>query len=114
MLDRWPIDEIEWLLATAHAEGLLAALAGRLTAEAIGRLLPLGPDYVAVRGAACDGGRGGAISAERLAELVALVSEGTVRRAPIETAYANGNQTLHGRTSSRGARRRGSRLRRAT
>jgi (5-formylfuran-3-yl)methyl phosphate synthase len=73
LLDHWSIEQVEWLIATARAEGLLVVLAGRLSVAMIERLLPLEADYVAVRSAACDAGRDGSISADRLAELVALV-----------------------------------------
>lgn len=50
-----------------RAAGLLVAVAGGLDLEAIGRLAPLRPDFFAVRGAACAGGkRGGAVHLDRV------------------------------------------------
>jgi uncharacterized protein (UPF0264 family) len=73
LLDCWSPEQLEWLIVTAHAEGLLAVVAGGLTLSAIERVLPLAPDYVAVRGAACNAHRSGQIAADRLAKLVRLV-----------------------------------------
>ncbi|HEY1784304.1 MAG TPA: (5-formylfuran-3-yl)methyl phosphate synthase [Pirellulales bacterium] len=73
LLDCWSQDELEWFVATAHDEGLMAVLAGGLTLPAIERVLPLAPDYIAVRGAACKTDRSGQIAADRLGQLVALV-----------------------------------------
>jgi uncharacterized protein (UPF0264 family) len=50
----------------ARCAGLLVALAGRLTAEDIGDIARTGADVVGVRGAACDGGRDGCITEERV------------------------------------------------
>ena len=73
LLDSWSQQQLEWLIDTAHAEGLLAVVAGGLTLESIERVLTAEPDYVAVRGAACDAHRSGQIAADRLAALVELV-----------------------------------------
>ena len=51
------------------------ALAGSLDAAAIRRLAPLAPDWFAVRGAACNGGRGGDVCAERVRHLKAVIAE---------------------------------------
>jgi uncharacterized protein (UPF0264 family) len=48
-------------------------MAGSLTAASIAQILPLGPDYVAVRGAACRGSRDGSLDGELVRELVAIV-----------------------------------------
>jgi uncharacterized protein (UPF0264 family) len=66
----YPADAIRWI-DRARASGRFVALAGSLDEAAIRRLRPLGPDIVAVRGAACRGGdRGAAIDRERVARLV--------------------------------------------
>ena len=51
---------------TAHDAGMVAALAGQLHADDVGIIRALGADIVGVRGAACDGGRDGRISAARV------------------------------------------------
>ncbi len=69
-----PIESLlEWM-ELARRAGLGLVLAGSLRAETIPRACRLRPDYVAVRGAACEGDRSGALSAVRLRHLVALVS----------------------------------------
>jgi uncharacterized protein (UPF0264 family) len=45
------------LVGACRAHGLLSALAGSLAAADLPRLLPIGPDIVGVRGAACVGDR---------------------------------------------------------
>jgi uncharacterized protein (UPF0264 family) len=69
------------LIARAHAAGLPVALAGSLTAERMADLAHLAPDWFAVRGAACDGGRDGVVTVERVRALVTLlhpIAPGTV------------------------------------
>ena len=66
--------QLEQILDIAHSNRLPVVLAGSLNAETIVRALQLGPDLIAVRSAACTGGRTGSVSCERvrlLAELVA-------------------------------------------
>ena len=53
-------------LAEARARGLMTALAGSLGPAELARAARLGVDIVGVRGAACDGGRGGVVSAARV------------------------------------------------
>ena len=50
----------------AQSAGQLVALAGRLTPDDIDMVLDTGADIVGVRGAACDGGRAGVVSAARV------------------------------------------------
>lgn len=65
----------QWV-ETAHAAGLTAALAGRLTVEDLPRAAALGADIAGVRGAACEGGRGGRVSAERVRALASVARRG--------------------------------------
>jgi uncharacterized protein (UPF0264 family) len=51
---------------TAHTAGLLVAVAGQVAVEDLPWLQRLGADVVGVRGAACDGGRQGVVSAARV------------------------------------------------
>jgi (5-formylfuran-3-yl)methyl phosphate synthase len=48
----------------AHERGVQVALAGSLTLETLRDALALSPDWLAVRGAACDGGRTGSVAVE--------------------------------------------------
>src|SRR5207247_1132590 len=60
-----------WVVA-AHDADMAAALAGKLTAEDVPFAQDAGADIVGVRGAACDGGRSGRISADKVRLLRAL------------------------------------------
>jgi uncharacterized protein (UPF0264 family) len=85
LLDTWQKDGstlLDWLSAGAVAElceccrsaGVRVALAGALGARQIETLLPVRPDWFAVRGAVCgDGRRTGMIDRERVRELAELV-----------------------------------------
>lgn len=55
LLDWLTLPEIELLRDRCHAAGVPLALAGSLGAEQIRTLLPLCPDWFAVRGAVCQG-----------------------------------------------------------
>ena len=59
--------------AAARRLGLATALAGALGPADLPRARQLGVDLVGVRGAACDGGRGGCVSAERVRALRAAL-----------------------------------------
>jgi (5-formylfuran-3-yl)methyl phosphate synthase len=54
------------LVAEAHSAGLFVALAGKLTADDFPFVRNAGADVAGVRGAACDGGRTGRITADRV------------------------------------------------
>ncbi len=73
LLDWLSVEELAALVRTCRAAGVKVALAGSLTAREIDRLGGVGPDWFAVRGAACDGGRGGTVSERRVRELAELV-----------------------------------------
>ena len=53
-------------VAQAHDAGLLVALAGKLTDDDLSFVRDAGADIAGVRGAACEGGRGGRVAAERV------------------------------------------------
>lgn len=59
-------------VARGHDAGLLVALAGQVSAHDLGALRDTGADIVGVRGAACVGGRGGRVSADRVRLLAEL------------------------------------------
>lgn len=65
-------------VGTARGAGLLAALAGGLEGPDLQTAREAGADIVGVRGAACNGGRTGSVSAARVAALSALA-----HRAPL-------------------------------
>ncbi len=62
-------DALRRAVGAAHRAGLVAALAGKLSADDLLFARETGADVAGVRGAACDGGRTGRISANRIAHL---------------------------------------------
>jgi uncharacterized protein (UPF0264 family) len=69
LLDLVSVDALTAFVAAGHARGLFVALAGSLRADDLPRVAALGADVAGVRGAACDGGRSGALSPERVRAL---------------------------------------------
>ena len=66
----------------AHDAGLLVALAGKLAAEDLAYVRDAGADIAGVRGAACEGGRTGRVSAEKVRRLRTLCGAAPVCRGP--------------------------------
>lgn len=66
-LERW--------VAGARAAGLVTALAGGLGLDDFDRVAAAQPDVLGVRGAACDGGRDGLVSADRVRSLRRRLTE---------------------------------------
>jgi (5-formylfuran-3-yl)methyl phosphate synthase len=64
-------------VADAHRTGLLVALAGKLTADDLAFVRDTGADIAGVRGAACDNGRTGRVSAEKVRRLRTLCASGS-------------------------------------
>jgi uncharacterized protein (UPF0264 family) len=62
-------DALRAWVARAHTHGLIAAVAGKLTADDLPAVHQSGADIAGVRGAACDGGRNGRVSADRVRQL---------------------------------------------
>jgi len=60
---------VKAFLAEARSLGLMTALAGALGADDLVHACGMGVDLVGVRGSACDGGRGGRVSAARVRAL---------------------------------------------
>jgi uncharacterized protein (UPF0264 family) len=73
LLDWMAVERVTALIAACRTAGVQIALAGSLSAEMIRQLGHLRPDWFAVRGAACDGGREGVISEARVRQLADLV-----------------------------------------
>jgi hypothetical protein len=59
LLNHMDLDEIREIVSTLQANKVKVALAGSLTLEAAKKLKPLAPDWFAVRGAVCTGGKRG-------------------------------------------------------
>lgn len=90
LLDFLPLARLEPLVQQIHQSSLKVVLAGSLTRRVIQELLPLHPDYVAVRGAVCAENRRGALQESRVRELTNLLRSSPQRQnavtAPIATA----------------------------
>jgi uncharacterized protein (UPF0264 family) len=70
LLDHVSLTALYELTNTARQQGLLVVLAGSLTLRNVPALLPLAPDYLAVRGAACGGNRQGVVRQHLVEQLV--------------------------------------------
>lgn len=80
LLDHWRIDEVRQLIAEARAAGMLAVIAGSLNADTVPQIAPLLPDYVAVRGAVCRGGRDGPLDGRMIEGLREHLIAGSIPR----------------------------------
>ena len=69
VFDHWPIDELRTFIAQTRTHQLAFVLAGSLSGESFELAIKLAPDLVAVRGAACDAGRDGTVTYERVCAL---------------------------------------------
>jgi len=66
LFDHLDARDLAGFIAECRARGLLCGLAGSIAIAHVPRLRELGPDVVGVRGALCDGGRGGRLDPHRL------------------------------------------------
>jgi uncharacterized protein (UPF0264 family) len=73
LFDVWPEDDLARFIDEVRVAKLPLVLAGSLRGEGIRRAAQLGPDLVAVRGAACLGGRSGRLCATRVAQICRLI-----------------------------------------
>jgi uncharacterized protein (UPF0264 family) len=80
LFDCWPIQELKKFLVEARTQNLAVVLAGSLTVEDAAAAAKLMPNLVAVRTAACDAGRAGTVSIQRVRALTLAIS--AVRRKP--------------------------------
>ena len=71
LLALWSPAALERWVARVHAHDLLAAVAGKLRLEDLAVVADAGADVAGVRGAACDGGRGGRVTTKRVRALAA-------------------------------------------
>jgi uncharacterized protein (UPF0264 family) len=69
LFDLMPVRTVRRWVDLARAAGLMTAVAGSLGSRSLGLLNQIRPDIVGVRGAACDSGRMGQVSEERVREL---------------------------------------------
>ena len=69
LLELWPPAELARFVESVQEAGMTIVLGGQITADQFDRLLPLAPDFIAVRGAACRGSRAGRIDPRRIEQL---------------------------------------------
>jgi uncharacterized protein (UPF0264 family) len=86
-------DVAAWVRA-ARGAGLMVVLAGSLGARDLVAAREVGADMVGVRGAACEGGRGGRVSVSRVRALVAALgaSTGDFSSADAGVSVASGSR----------------------
>jgi uncharacterized protein (UPF0264 family) len=75
LFDHWPTDDLRQFIQRVRAANVAVVLAGSLTGDAIATAVGLGPELIAVRGAACNAGREGTVSADRVASLKSAISQ---------------------------------------
>jgi len=80
LIDHWTFPQLDAFIRNARTRRQLVVLGGSLSVATLPSVLPLRPDYVAVRGAVCGGRRDSAIQADRVAELAAMLRR--TRRRP--------------------------------
>jgi uncharacterized protein (UPF0264 family) len=92
-------DALAAWISRAHGEGLLVAIAGRLTADDLPFVRDAGADIAGVRGAACDDGRTGRVASAKVRALRALCeSDGRDRHDPPEGGHY-GSRSPEGRVA---------------
>jgi uncharacterized protein (UPF0264 family) len=70
LFDHWPIQQLAAFVESVQSHGLRIVLAGSLAGAPISVAARLRPDLVAVRAAACEFGRGGTVSKDRVTGLL--------------------------------------------
>ena len=90
LLDAVPPDRLGAWIAQARAVRLLVGVAGRLDRPEVARVVGSGAHVVGVRGAACDGGRGGQVSAAKVRSLRDLLDEIAEARRPAAKHQSDG------------------------
>ena len=73
LIDQLGLDELGDLARAARRARLLCALAGSLQEKHLAKILPLLPDFVALRGAVCRQGRTSSLDPERVSRIAAMV-----------------------------------------
>jgi uncharacterized protein (UPF0264 family) len=77
LFDYWPAGELQAFSIEVRSHNISLVLAGSLTRPSVITAARLAPDLVAVRTAACDGGRAGTVSEKRVRELKNAIAMST-------------------------------------
>jgi uncharacterized protein (UPF0264 family) len=83
LFDHWPAGELQSFLAEVRSHDIAVVLAGSLAGQDIPAAARLAPDLVAVRTAACQGGRAGTVSEIKVRELKNAIAMSTPDMAVI-------------------------------
>ncbi len=75
LLDHWPLADLGRFVERVRSAGMAIVLAGSLDAAALTPVLSLEPDWIAVRGAVCRGGREGQLDAALARTLVVCLEQ---------------------------------------
>lgn len=75
LLGVWSLEDIKRTIEVAKNAGMVVVLGGQIGEPHLPQLLALCPDYIAVRGAVCQGDRGGRLDPNRVRELKEALSE---------------------------------------
>jgi (5-formylfuran-3-yl)methyl phosphate synthase len=86
LFDLWTNAQLARFVDAVRATDIAIVLAGSLSGKAVTAAARLLPDLVAVRTAACDGGRDGIVSAARVRELKASISQALSKGSPAPMA----------------------------
>jgi uncharacterized protein (UPF0264 family) len=73
LLDHVTLENLSAWIELARQGEMLTVLAGSLVLASIQTVLPLAPDYLAVRGAVCRDGRSGSLDAQRVRNIAAAM-----------------------------------------
>ena len=79
LTEHWPLERLAELVDRVQSEGITVVLAGSLSFSTLDDVLDLGPDYVAVRGAACEAGRTGQVSQTLVRQLADMIAAHAIR-----------------------------------
>ncbi len=75
LLAHFPMARLRTFVESVHHAGLDVALAGSLRHESVAEVLELEPEFIAVRGAVCEGSRTSAISQDRVREIASQLRD---------------------------------------
>jgi uncharacterized protein (UPF0264 family) len=77
LFDHWPAGDLQGFTTEVQSHDISVVLAGSLTLRNVTTAARLGPDLVAVRTAACEGGRAGTVSETKVRELKNAIATAT-------------------------------------
>jgi uncharacterized protein (UPF0264 family) len=83
LFDHWRADELQSFMTEVRSHDTCVVLAGSLTGQGVITAARLGADLVAVRTAACEGGRTGTVSETKVRELKNAIATSTRNMAVI-------------------------------